>query len=154
MRKIKELTLPTVDGNRDSGKTFVLKELPADQAERWAFRMLLAISRAGGKLPDGALEAGMAGVAHTVQNSIVAAMRAMAGLQYDDVEPLLDIMFACIKYKPGEGIALMAIQPGEGSVIEEVSTRMLLRWEVLQLHLNFSIAGNPLTSAGPQSATS
>lgn len=153
MRRTKALTIPVSEKNRDGGKTFLLTELPADQAERWAFRMLLAICHAGGKLPEGALEGGMAGVAATVQNSIPAAMRALAGLRYDDVEPLLDTMFSCVQYQPTAPLALQAITPGLDSQIEEVSTRMMLRWEVLQLHLNFSLDASPLTSGTPPRQT-
>lgn len=115
--------------------------------------MLLAISHAGGKLPEGALDAGMAGVAATVQTSIVAAMRAMAGLQYDDVEPLLDIMFSCVQYQPGSNLPTQTITLGLNSQIEEVSTRMALRWEVLQLHLNFSLDESLSTLGTPRPQT-
>lgn len=129
----------TVDG-RDKGKQFIITELPADQAERWAIRLLLALTRAGAMLPDGALDAGMAGLARTVGASMVVGLRAIAGLRFEDAEPLLAVMMGCVQYKPPTaGIPPQPIFDGEGSQIEEVTTRLRLRMEVLQLHLNFSL---------------
>lgn len=144
MRRKATIAIPLEEGNRDGGKQFLLTELPADQAERWALRMLLAIAHAGGTLPDGALNGGMAGVAATVQGSLAVALRAMAGLRFEDTEPLLAIMFSCVQFQPvlesGELLPPQPIVVGANSQIEEVSTRMRLRWEVLQLHLNFSLS--------------
>lgn len=142
-RKTKTVTIAGGPGNRDNNKSFLLTELPADQAERWAMRMLLAIANSGGKLPEGSLDAGMAGVAAMVQHSLVVGLKALAGLRFEDAEPLLDTMFSCIQYAPppvnGARLPLQSITSGTDSQIEEVSTRLTLRWEVLQLHLNFSL---------------
>lgn len=141
-RKTKTVTVSGAADNRDNGKQFFLTEMPADQAERWAFRLLLALASAGGKLPQGALDAGMAGVAATMQNSLIVGLRSMAGLSFEDAEPLLATMFECVQYiPPTAGVAKQSIITGSNSQIEEVSTRLTLRWEVLQLHLNFSLDG-------------
>lgn len=156
MRRTATIKISAEDGNRDGGKSFLLTELPADQAERWALRLLLAIAQAGGKLPDGALDAGMAGVAATVQNSLAVALRAMAGLRFEDAEPLLAVMFSCVQFQPalesGELLPPQPIVSGNNSQIEEVSTRMRLRWEVAQLHLNFSLSEYLSSTGSPRLA--
>jgi hypothetical protein len=131
---------------RDRGKTFVLKEMPADQGERWAFRMLLALAGAGAKLPDGALESGMAGLAVTMPAFIAVGVRSLAGLKYDDVGPLLDEMMECVAYQPPGNLPAQGLLTGEYSQIEEIGTRLQLRYEVLQLHVGFSLAGSESTT--------
>ena len=49
----------TATYGRDAGKSFTLTEMPADQAERWAIRALLALAGAGVDRPDGAADAGV-----------------------------------------------------------------------------------------------
>jgi hypothetical protein len=136
--------------NRDKGKRFLLTEMAADQGERWAIRMLLAIANAGGKLPEGALDAGMSGLAATMQSSIVVGLRAIAGVRFEDAETLLAEMMDCVQYQPNTpNVPAQSLIAGSNSQIEEVSTRLTLRWEVLQLHLNFSLADALSTTATP-----
>jgi len=103
-RRTRVVTI-TAEG-RDKGKSFSLKEMPADQAERWAIRALLALAAAGAKLPDGALDAGIAGVAAVeaanggVAALLVGGLKSLAGLDYSVIAPLLDEMMACIQYVP------------------------------------------------------
>lgn len=139
------------EAGRDKGKTFLLREMPADAAERWAIRALLAVANSGGKLPDDALEAGMAGLALTVRSFIVVGLRSLQGMRYGDVSDLLDEMMGCIQYvPPTPGLAAQPLFDGENSQIEEVATRLQLRWEVLQLHINFSLAGEQSTSGSTE----
>ena len=51
-RKTKRVTI-TAEG-RDKGKTFLITELPADQAERWAIRALLALIQSGAVISEDA----------------------------------------------------------------------------------------------------
>jgi hypothetical protein len=119
---------------RDKGKAFLLTEMSASQAERWAARALLAIARNGVDIPEGIASAGLAGVA-------AVGLRALGGMAFDDAEPLLADMMACVQAIP---------DPARPSVvrflieadIEEVATRLRLRMEVFELHLGFSVAGS------------
>jgi hypothetical protein len=143
--------LVTIDAqNRDHGKTFVVTEMAADAAERWAVRALLALGRAGVELPDGSVASMAAFASH--------GFAALGKLNPDDLQPLLDEMMACVKYQAEKGPA-QRILPGDASQIEEVATRMLLRLKVFELHTGFSVAGAPQTTeqglpASAQSATS
>lgn len=150
-RKIIPVTI-TADG-RDRGKVFILHEMDADQAERWFVRLVLALANAGGKLPEEILFGGAAGFAEmmpTLQNSLVLAMRAMQGLDYHDVRALMDEMTPFIKFQPTPSAQPkppeQEIFVGAASQIEEVSTWLRLRFELLQLHVGFSLAAAALTT--------
>jgi hypothetical protein len=128
-RKTETVTIETE--NRDHGKTFLITEMAADAAERWAVRALLALSRAGVELPDGSVNSMAAFASH--------GFGALGKLNPDDLQPLLDEMMACVKYQAEKGLP-QKILGGEASQIEEVSTRMLLRLKVFELHTGFSVA--------------
>ena len=131
MRKTKEVTI-TTDG-RDKGKTFVITEMPASRAEKWAARALLAITRSGVPMPEELRGAGMAAIA-------IVGLRAILSLSFDDAEPLLDEMMKCVQIKM-PAITRPIIDDGtDGEDIEEPETRLLLRSETLELHTGFSLA--------------
>lgn len=144
----------TAEG-RDRGKVFVLREMPADQAERWFYRLVLALANAGAKIPEEILFAGAAGFAEmlpTLRNSLVVAMRALQGLDYNAIRPLLDEMTAYIKWQP-PGVPAPPEQdifPGLNSQVEEVATWVKLRFELIQLHVGFSLA-DAVSTTGTES---
>lgn len=134
----KTATVVIGDEGRDKGKVFILTELPASRAEKWAMRAILALQKSGAELPDDISQAGMAGVA-------VVGLQALGNLNFYDAETLLDEMFECISYQPDPKIPGV-VRPLIEDDIEEVKTRIRLRAEVFQLHVNFSIAGLGLKS--------
>lgn len=145
----------TATAGRDKGKRYLITEMPADQAERWATRALLALANGGTQLPDGVLDAGLAGFA-SMAGVFVMSIRSLNGLRYADVEPLMNEMMDCVQYlpsgaNPANPLPPQALFSGENSQIEEVQTRMALRGEVLQVHTDFSLAG-VLSSFRPSSA--
>lgn len=122
-------TLVTIDAaGRDLGKAFKITEMPADRAEAWAYRLLLALAKAGVDVPEDFFAMSMAGVA-------AMGIRAMGGLQWDVAKPLLDEMITCVQMQPLSGIP-RALFPGD---VEEVGTYVRLREEVIALHTGFSI---------------
>ena len=93
----------TAEG-RDKGKRFVLTEMPALRAEKWALRALLALAKAGVDLPDDAVGAGMAALA-------VAGLQALRKLEFTDAEPLMDetrLSFCSIMY-PVNGRTVLGV---------------------------------------------
>lgn len=137
MRKSIRYTVPGVRtdkiGERDNGKTFVLTEMPADQAERWALRALFAMQMAGVELPDDAESAGIAALASV-------GLKAMTSIPWAVAEPLLAEMMACVQYVPeAAGVAPQAIMEGVASQVEDVKTRFMLRLKVFELHTGFSL---------------
>lgn len=118
---------------RDQGKHYLLTELPASQAERWATRALMAMAKSGVEIPDGLERAGVAGIA-------VVGLRAVAGMPFEEAQPLLDEMMACVEFIPDPARPQVHRYLIEDD-IEEVATRIMLRQEVIELHTGFSLAG-------------
>jgi len=129
-RKTKTVTIDG-GGGRDAGKVFLLTELPASQAERWATRALMAMARSGVDIPENLENAGIAGLA-------TLGVRALAAMPYDEAEVLLAAMMACVQVIPDPSRPAVVRALIEDD-IEEVGTRMLLRGEVIELHTGFSL---------------
>lgn len=149
-RHTKVVTI-AADG-RDKGKQFLVTEMAADAAERWAWRFSFALLRAGADVPEGTIEAGMAGLQKALPRLAVYGLRSMAGLRFEDVEPLLADMMACVQFKAPGADLLFPVTGTGATQIEEVSTLLVLRYEVLQLHLGFSLADALSKSKEPSSA--
>ena len=130
------MTVVIDDDNRDKGKTFVLTEMPAAQAEKWALRIISAMARAGVELPEDVQ--GMAGIA-------AIGLHALSNINFYDVEPLLDEMWQCVQIMPDTRHPSI-VRPLVDNDIEEVQTRLRLRKDVLELHLSFSTPVGPSTS--------
>jgi hypothetical protein len=147
MRKEKVITIDVV--GRDRGKMFRLTEMPADQGEKWAFRALLALSRGGMNLPSGIFDAGMAGLASVVPYLVIVGLRSLNAAQWNELEPLLDEMMLCIKYQPPSGMPAQDLINGTNGQIEEIRTRVALRQDILELHVDPSLAAVLQSSEQP-----
>lgn len=124
---------------RDHGKTFVLTEMPAHQAEKWAYRAILALTKTGLDIPDDVRRDGMAGIARL-------GLDALGRIRFNDrddpslsAESLLDEMFTCVRIRPSDNNPDFLRNLVDND-IEEVATRVKLRGEVFSLHVGFSIA--------------
>ncbi len=140
MRKSKTITI-TSEG-RDKGKTFVITEMSAPQAEEWAMKALEAVSQRS-EIPVGLANAGMLGV-------FILGLKPVLSAPFDMVKPLLDEMFdTCLSIQPGPDTGILR---GAGTPIikpvgplvpedtEEVATRVFLRDQIFELHTGFSLA--------------
>jgi hypothetical protein len=123
------------DKSRDNGKMYLLKEMPASRVEKWAFRALAAISKAGIFIPAEARDAGVAGIA-------TMGFAKLAEIPWEDLEPLLDEMMTCVSYVPNPEQKQIVRYPAGDDAMEEVSTRLIIRKEIFEMHTNFSMAGN------------
>lgn len=137
MRKTKIVTIDTA--NRDKGKSFLLTEMPAAQAFKWAARAFLAMAKGGAELPEGIESAGMAGLANV-------SLAALSSLDWALAEPLLDELMTCVQIK--ETAITRALDPNAEDC-EEIATIFTLHKEVLMLHVDFSKAAALLTSPAP-----
>lgn len=141
---------------RDYGKTFLITELPAVKAEKWALRALLLAAQSGAQVPDN-LQSGIAGLA------IIGIQSVIGGLRFADVEPLLDEMMACVQFVPDLRSNINP-RPMIDEDTEEVATRFRLRQEWLDLHVGFSMAdalsnsmkasADPASGSSPTTSTS
>lgn len=114
--------------SRDNGKSFLLTELDADTAEWWAIRALQGILGTDAEIE---LDAPLAQLARM-------GLAAMAKVPPEKLKPLLDEMMGCVRIKLPSGGESRDLLPGD---IEEVKTRVILRKEVLALHVDFSDIG-------------
>ncbi|HHQ6627110.1 TPA: hypothetical protein ACSTL5_003623 [Serratia fonticola] len=124
----------TVSGTkgRDEGKMFYIQEMPASQAEAWAIRCALAMTRGGVELPDNFADLGMAGLAKV-------GLSLLAKVPYEEARPLLDEIMTCVQAVPDPNNK--AVKRGlVESDTEEVTTRLKLRGEVFNLHVDFITA--------------
>lgn len=135
MRKEKDVPIPVEPGNRDSGKLFHIKEMPASQAEKWANRAIIAVGNSGANV-DYVRGGGMAGLA-------LLGFQALFGIKEPIALELLDEMFQCVSIKPDKSNPSFSrpLNPNsDAEDIEEVKTRWILRAEVFALHTGFSLA--------------
>ena len=123
------------ESGRDKGKTYLITEMAATQAERWAIRTLLAVGNAGIDIPEGLASQGMAGL-------LAVGYMNLLKIPFDSARPLLDEMMGCIQYAPSANIKRPLIEDD----IEEVTTRLQLRKAVWNLHLDFFLTENESTS--------
>lgn len=137
MRKTTEV--PTKDQpplpGRDAGKTFLITEMDAWDAEAWGQKAYGCMVRAGLKPPQPGILTGMAAVA-------VYGVSAFLSAPWADIEPLLKEMFdKCVRIKEPE-----IVREVTRDDIEEVQTLLRLREEAVKLHTDFSIAANVLAA--------
>jgi hypothetical protein len=146
-RKTKVVVITGDEDNRDLHKRFLLTEMPASQAEKWAMRAFLALTRSGLEIPANIKEAGFAGLA-------IMGLQALSQISFQEAEPLMDEMFSCVQVMP-DARNPQVVRPLLESDIEEVTTRIHLRQEVLQLHVSFFKPGvSQTTGSTPMSRTS
>lgn len=136
------VTYTVTDANRDNGKTFLITEMSAAQAEAWAMRAILALMDGKIDLPEGVELEGMAGIAKI-------GIKALAGLRWEVAEPLMKEMFDCIQIIPDPSRPQI-VRPLIEQDIEEIMTRVKLRGEVWALHTGFSVTA--ALSKSPQAA--
>ena len=136
----KTLTFTVQDKGRDLGKKYLITEMPASQAERWAIRVILAIGKAGIEIPEGLAAQGMAGLA-------AVGLMSLPRIPFEDAEPLLEEMMGCV-----QRVETSAIRALVEDDIEEVPTRLKLRKAIFELHTDFFGGASDSTSGSGQAA--
>lgn len=119
------LDVTITDDNRDKGKTYRLTELPASQAEEWAMRAFLAMAQAGIDVPQETASSGVAGLASM-------GFENLGKIPWELAKPLMDEMMTCVQSVQPAGVRRLIEDD-----IEEVSTRLKLRLELIKLHTDF-----------------
>lgn len=127
MRKEIEIT---IDKGRDAGKKFKIIEMSALQADRWATKTLMAL----GRTTDG-------GILSVASMGIEGILKSLGSADYEKVEPLLQELLECASFvKDGTCIQLKAGMVD--SIIEDWTTLFKLRWEALNLVIDFLVQGS------------
>lgn|GEM_PF-1288843 len=139
MRKKEVVKVPDEKwAKRDAGKLFLITEWSAAKAEHWAVRALLAYNRGGGQIPIEMLGGGMEAIFLLGVNTFLRGQ-----MQAGEVIPILDELLDCVqiirdpKARGADG-AVVATDISSEDDIEEPTTRLWLRSEVVRLHTNFS----------------
>lgn len=127
---------------RDLNKMFLITEMPATKAEDWAIRVIFAMGSANVDIPDGALQLGMAALAEI-------GLKKLFAIDATQVKPLLAELMECVEFVPNPQKPQVKLgYPMFESQVEEVKTLLSLKWEVLKLHLDFSLAAGLSESLG------
>lgn len=133
----------TTDTGRDAGKVFVIREMSASQAEKWAMRSFFAIAKSGKNAIKEALNFDFEGVdwqsRATIAEVAAIGMNIFGAMDYDLAEPLLDEMFSCVSIMPDPKTPSV-VRALIDDDIEEISTRLFLRKEIFKLHVDFFTA--------------
>lgn len=119
---------------RDKGKTFRITEMPASQAESWAFRALLAIMHSTHDIPNMPV--------FSMEALVRIGLQGLSGVSWEVAGPLLDEMMSCIQIIPNPATPLI-MRPLLEEDIEEISTRLELRKAIWGLHTDFFSAASP-----------
>jgi len=130
----KETTFVAETG-RDLGKQFLITEMPASQAENWAFQVILAVGNAGIEIPEGLASQGMSGL-------MAIGYMNLLKIPFDAAKPLLDEMMNCVQIIPSANIKRKLVEED----IEEVGTRLQLRKAIWNLHMDFFLNESKSTS--------
>lgn len=143
-RKIEIVTVPSW-GGRDVGKTYRIEETDAVKAEKWFWRLVIAVKGTSVQVPEELAPYGMVVIAIRGINSFMAA-----DVDFAKLEPLLDELLACVTIvrdpkvlDPVHSLP-MGVPIISGDDIEDVKTVLWLRSEVVRIHTNFSLADSAL----------
>lgn len=114
---------------RDFGKVFVITEMGARPAHRWATKAIFALLNSGVEIPDNLAGQGLAAIAVMGLQSLTAIPHAVA-------EPLLDELLGCVQVK--QELVTRALIEAD---IEEAMTYFDLQRIVLTMHIEPFISG-------------
>lgn len=145
MRKTKEIKIETA--NRDQGKRFRITEISACAQERWATRAVMALLNSGLELPKGISAEDLQG-SSGLAKILGMGVKALSNVKYEYAESLYAELLKCVEYLgiQGDTVSRPLTEETADEVIEEVTTLLLLRKEVLRLHFDFLSDGGNLTS--------
>ena len=132
-------TTVTINKGRDGGKTFKLTEWSAIQTERWILRAVFGLGKAGVEIPPEILQLGAAATVYAIASQ-ATKIPSRLGLR------LADELMECVKRVEAAGGERKLVDMD----IEDVSTRLQLKGEVLKLHFGFFVfAASPSSAAAP-----
>lgn len=116
--------------NRDAGKTFVVTEVDAVQAEEWGLRAMMALGTSGIVVPQDMMALGVLAIP-------LVGYQAFMGAREEAVLPLWrEMLSACVTVRHSE----LVTEPFARHHVEEVSTLLALRQAIMELHTGFTMA--------------
>lgn len=131
----RKTTVITIKDGRDAGKSFRLTEWPCIQTEHWILRAVFGLGKAGVEIPPETLQAGAAVIAYVIASQAVK-LPSRLGVR------LADELMQCVQ-RVEEKLDRSLVD----NDIEDVTTRLQLKAEVLKLTFGFFGPAAPPTSA-------
>ena len=124
----KETTVTIED--RGNPLTFTIREMPATRLERWIIRAMLLL--AGSEGPEGL----SGGVENAGKYLSEHGLKALANVEYEKAQPLLDELLACCA-RTDAGVEQRCTPDSVDGYIEDVRTLFKLRVEAAKLNFGF-----------------
>jgi hypothetical protein len=148
----KQNTIIIDTDNRDKGKTYLIKEMDAFSADKWAFKALSAINMSNVDLSffgglDSLTKSGMQGV-FEVSKVLGGVINLLQSIDEEKLDTIIDDLHYCCYFIPTPGAPPRPIMDKIDGDIEEVSTLFKLKVEALVLHLDFLKAASSRTTGG------
>ena len=122
-------TVVTIE-DRCNPLTFTSREMPATQLERWIIRAMLLLAGSEG------LEGLSGGVENAGKYLSEHGLKALANVEYEKAQPLLDELLACCA-RTDAGIEQRCTPDSVDGYIEDVRTLFKLRVESAKLNFGF-----------------
>ncbi|TCJ96143.1 hypothetical protein EV694_1695 [Volucribacter psittacicida] len=116
----------TIQKGRDAGVNFLITEMPVAKADKWAMKVLIALSNAGIKVPNA--QVGMLGISAVL-------LSALQNIDEEKAIPLLDELLDCVKIIPEGGVPRQLDLTLND--VQDFTTLWYLRKEALMLHIDF-----------------
>lgn len=136
---LKTITV-TIHEGRDAGKVFRITEIPAKKAENWILRAVFGLGRAGVEIPPEILTLGAAPIAFAIATQ-VNKLPSRLGVRLAD-----ELMQSVLRVEDTIDRSLVDLD------IEDLSTRLRLKKEVLKLTFGFFVPAATQTSASVSGA--
>lgn len=137
---IKQTTVTITEG-RDRGKRFLITEWPCIRSEHWIFRAIFGLGKGGVELPPEVLQLGAAAAVYAI-GSQATRIPSRLGIR------LADELMECVQIVEQNVTRSLVDQD-----IEDVTTRLRLKAEVLKLIFGFFVPAASPSSATPVSGT-
>jgi hypothetical protein len=131
----------TINEGRDSGKTYQVSELTCMKAERWILRAAFGLGKAGVEIPPEMLTLGAAPIAYAIASQ-ATRIPSRLGIRLAD-----ELMESVMIVEPKLTRTLV------DKDIEDVTTRLRLKGEVLKLTFGFFLPAASQISVPPVSGT-
>lgn len=131
MEQMRKETIYESDHGRDAGKTFLITEMSAYDADLWGMIASIGARKNGLDMGDDPVQS----------LSNVASKGVLNVLLHQDVDGAIDLterLMKCVKWQTQDGAATRNLMSGD---IEEPATRIALKLEVWNLHTSFFFTG-------------
>jgi hypothetical protein len=134
-------TTVTITEGRDRGKKFKITEWPCIRSEHWILRAVFGLGKAGVEIPPEILQLGAAPTVYAIASQ-ASRMPSRLGIR------LADELMECVQ-RVEEKLDRSLVE----NDIEDVTTRLRLKAEVLKLIFGFFVRAASPSSAPPESGT-